>query len=191
MDSFKQSACWSGCHSNYWYGWSSHTRGKMDSDGTSTDLQQSAHDWQKPAVLQVQKERHSTELLRDKLTALPYFTFIEIWTVNTEDFTLPEACPWNTDEPFVKQCKFAQGFSFNQHTVSCSTFHQSLAWAAWEEIRCVTCRWQRTMDLQVFSAFPLALKKCFLTAFSLLLPSLLLPLILLSLSRHILIKTKH
>lgn len=166
----------------------------MDSDGTPTDLQQSAHDRQKSTVLQVQKERHSLSLRSSVLTALPYFTFIEIWTVNIEDFTLPEACPWNTDEPFVKQCKFGQGFSFNQHTVSCSTFHQSLAWTVREKIRCVTCRWQRTMNLQFVSTFPLVLKKCFLTAFSLLLPllpSILFPLILLSLSRHILIKTKH
>lgn len=54
-------------------------------------------------------------------------------------------------------------------------FHQSLAWTA-REIMWVTCRSQRTMNLQFFSPLPLALKKCFLFAFSLLLPSLFFPL---------------
>lgn len=45
------------------------------------------------------KERCSLSLRSSELTALPYFNFIVIWIVNTEDFTLPEACPWNRDEP--------------------------------------------------------------------------------------------
>lgn len=44
MDSFKQSACWSGCHSNYWQGRSRRTTGKTDPDDTPTDLQQTAGD---------------------------------------------------------------------------------------------------------------------------------------------------